>query len=64
MTFFNYGGIRGDRDWGAQKLELDVNFKRNPTLVAPMATHDLWLAEFRDSENNLVALMSKSRKKA
>jgi len=34
-----------------------VHFETKPTLVAPMATHDLWLAEFRDSENNVLALM-------
>jgi len=26
-----------------------VHFETKPMLVAPMATHDLWLAEFRDS---------------
>jgi len=35
-----------------------VHFETEPMLVAPMATHDLWLAEFRDSENNVLALMS------
>ncbi len=33
-----------------------VHFETRPMLVAPMATHDLWLAEFRDSENNVLAL--------
>jgi hypothetical protein len=27
------------------------------------ATHDLWLAEFRDSENNVLALMCENRKR-
>jgi predicted enzyme related to lactoylglutathione lyase len=35
-----------------------VNFVVKPHLVAPMPTYDLWLADFRDSENNLLALMS------
>src|SRR5438552_6227522 len=35
-----------------------VHFETKPVLVAPMATHDLWLAEFRDSEDNVLALMS------
>ncbi|MBI2924083.1 MAG: VOC family protein [Verrucomicrobia bacterium] len=35
-----------------------VRFDLNPTLIAPMATHDLWMAFFRDTENNLLALMS------
>ena len=34
-----------------------VHFETKPMLVAPMATHDLWLAKFRDSENNVLALM-------
>lgn len=34
-----------------------VRFETTPTLVASIATHDLWLAEFRDSENNVLALM-------
>jgi predicted enzyme related to lactoylglutathione lyase len=34
-----------------------VHFETKPMLVAPMATHDLWLAEFRDSEDNVLALM-------
>ena len=39
-----------------------VHFETKPTLVAPMATHDLWLAEFRDSENNVLALMCEKPK--
>jgi len=39
-----------------------VRFETKPTLVAPMATHDLWLAEFRDSENNVLALMCEKPK--
>ena len=35
-----------------------VHFETKPHLVAPMPTYDLWLADFRDSENNLLALMS------
>jgi methylmalonyl-CoA/ethylmalonyl-CoA epimerase len=40
----------------------DVHFETKPMLVAPMATHDLWLAEFRDSENNVLALMCEKPK--
>jgi predicted enzyme related to lactoylglutathione lyase len=39
-----------------------VHFETKPMLVAPMATHDLWLAEFRDSENNVLALMCEKSK--
>ena len=35
-----------------------VKFVVKPHLVAPMPTYDLWLADFRDSEGNLLALMS------
>ena len=39
-----------------------VHFETKPMLVAPMAMHDLWLAEFRDSENNVLALMCEKPK--
>ena len=39
-----------------------VVFEGKPTLVAPMPTYDLWLAEFRDSENNVLALMCEKGK--
>ena len=35
-----------------------VEFIVRPHLVAPMPTYDLWLADFRDSEGNILALMS------
>lgn len=35
-----------------------VSFEGEPHLVAKMPTYDLWMAFFRDSENNLFALMS------
>ena len=35
-----------------------VEFVVPPHLVAPMPAYDLWLADFRDSEGNLLALMS------
>ena len=34
-----------------------VQFEEAPIFVADMVTYDLWLASFRDSENNLLALM-------
>ena len=33
-------------------------FEQKPSLIAPMPDHDLWMAFFRDPENNLMALMS------
>jgi predicted enzyme related to lactoylglutathione lyase len=44
--------------------ERGVHFETKPMLVAPMATHDLWLGEFRDSENNVLALMCEKPKAA
>jgi predicted enzyme related to lactoylglutathione lyase len=37
--------------------ERGVAFVEDPILVANMGTYDLWMASFRDSENNLLALM-------
>src|SRR5207245_275691 len=42
--------------------ERGVHFETKPMLVAPMANYDLWLAEFRDSENNVLALMCEKPK--
>ncbi len=35
-----------------------VSFEGEPHLIARLPTHDLWMAFFRDSENNVLALMS------
>lgn len=35
-----------------------VQFEDEPHVIARMAGHDLWMTFFRDSENNLLALMS------
>ena len=35
-----------------------VRFEGEPHLLAKMPTHDLWMTFFRDSEDNLLALMS------
>lgn len=39
-----------------------VHFETKPALIAPMQTYDLWLAEFRDSEDNVMALMCEKAK--
>ena len=39
-----------------------VEFVVKPHLVAPMPTYDLWLADFKDSEGNFLALMSEVRR--
>ena len=38
--------------------ERGVKFEEQPVFVANMGTYDLWLASFRDSENNLLSIMS------
>lgn len=38
-----------------------VNFEEKPNLVAKMPDHELWMAFFRDPDNNLLALMSEVR---
>jgi predicted enzyme related to lactoylglutathione lyase len=35
-----------------------VEFVEQPVFVANLGTYDLWLASFRDSENNLLAIMA------
>ena len=40
----------------ATLTERGVQFEEAPIFVADMGTYDLWLASFRDSENNLLAL--------
>jgi predicted enzyme related to lactoylglutathione lyase len=39
-------------------LEMGVQFLNAPRVIAPMPTHDLWMAAFRDSEGNIMQLMS------
>ena len=38
-----------------------VTFESKPHLIAKMPDHELWMAFFRDSEQNLVGLMSEVR---
>jgi len=38
--------------------ERGVTFVSEPHLVAPMKDHDLWMAFFRDVDNNILAMMS------
>ena len=38
-----------------------VSFDSKPHLIAKMPDHELWMAFFRDSEKNLVGLMSEVR---
>jgi methylmalonyl-CoA/ethylmalonyl-CoA epimerase len=48
-----------DLDASYQRLvELGAKIFAPPRLIAPMATHDLWMAAFYDSEGNIHQLMS------
>src|ERR1700733_609480 len=42
----------------AKMKESGVRFEDEPHEIAKMPTHDLWMTFFRDSEENLLALMS------
>jgi methylmalonyl-CoA/ethylmalonyl-CoA epimerase len=51
-------------DIDAAKTELagkGVTFVGEPHMIAKMPDHELWLAEFRDSEGNVMALMEERR---
>lgn len=39
-------------------VDLGVQIVAPPRLIAPMPTHDLWMSAFRDSEGNIMQLMS------
>ena len=42
----------------AAMRERGAHFESPPRMIAKMPDHDLWMAFFRDSEGNLLALMS------
>ena len=46
----------------ARLVQRNVKTEGEPHVVAKMPDHDLWLAEFRDSEGNIMALMSEVRR--
>ncbi|HEY3616559.1 MAG TPA: VOC family protein [Candidatus Sulfotelmatobacter sp.] len=46
----------------AAMKEKGVRFEDEPHVVARMPDHDLWMVFFRDSEENLLGLMSEVRK--
>jgi predicted enzyme related to lactoylglutathione lyase len=39
-------------------VELGIKIEAPPRLIAPMKTYDLWMVGFRDSEGNIMQLMS------
>ena len=46
----------------AEMTARGVKFGSEPHLIAPMPDHDLWLAEFRDPDGNVLALMCEKPK--
>jgi len=46
----------------ARLVERKAKIEGEPHVVARMPDHDLWLAEFRDSEGNIMAFMSEVRR--
>ena len=45
-----------------QLKEKGVKFEDEPHMIARMPDHDLWMTFFRDSEGNLLALMSEVKR--
>src|SRR5262245_60690323 len=48
----------------AALLAKNVKFETAPHLIAKMPDHDLWMAFLRDSEGNLLGLMSEVKREA
>jgi methylmalonyl-CoA/ethylmalonyl-CoA epimerase len=46
----------------ARLKQSGVRFEDEPHLIAKMPTHDLWMTFFRDSEENVMALMSEVKR--
>jgi methylmalonyl-CoA/ethylmalonyl-CoA epimerase len=58
IIYYRVADIRVAHDTLRQR---GVKFVTAPHLVAKLPDHDLWLADFRDSEDNVLALMSEVR---
>ena len=48
----------------AQMKASGTKFEDEPHLIAKLPDHDLWMTFFRDSEGNMLALMSEVRASA
>ena len=55
ILYFKVGDIKAAH---ARLLQHKVKTESEPHVVARMPDHDLWLAEFRDSEGNIMSFMS------
>jgi len=59
ILYFSVADIQAEY---ASLLARGVKFENTPHIVARLATYDLWLAEFRDPENNVLALRCEVKK--
>src|SRR5690242_13214034 len=55
ILYFQVGDIRAAHK---RLKEAGATFEDEPHVIAQMPKYDLWMTFFRDSENNLLALMS------
>lgn len=55
ILYFSVGDIA---DAHRALVARGVRVEEEPLLVAPMPDHDLWISSYRDSEDNIFALMS------
>ncbi len=55
ILYFKVGDIQSAH---ARLVQLGVKMESEPHVVAKMPDHNLWVADFRDCEGNLMALMS------
>ena len=58
VLYFRTGDIQQE---AAALRGRGVVFERDPLLIAKMPDHELWMAFFRDPDQNLLALMSEVR---
>jgi len=61
IIYYKTGDIQATADAIAAK---GVQFEAPPRMIAKMPDHDLWMAFLRDTEGNLLALMSEVRSQA
>ena len=57
-----YFAVPDIRTAHARMKNKGVHFEDEPHLIARMPDHDLWMVFFRDTEGNLMGLMSEVRK--
>ena len=58
ILYFKVDDIRSAH---ARLVQCNAKTESEPHMVARMPDHELWLAEFRDSEGNIMAFMSEVR---